>query len=71
MQKPMQKIVPCLWYDGDAETAARRYAELDPGLRGRHRRRAIPTAGQELHGREAGLGDDRRASASATPRSWR
>ena len=27
----MQKIVPCLWYDGDGETAARRYAELIPG----------------------------------------
>ena len=27
----MQKIVPHLWYDSDAETAARRYAELIPG----------------------------------------
>ena len=27
----MQKIVPCLWYDGDAEPAARHYAKLIPG----------------------------------------
>jgi predicted 3-demethylubiquinone-9 3-methyltransferase (glyoxalase superfamily) len=27
----MQTIVPHLWYDSDAETAARRYAELIPG----------------------------------------
>ena len=27
----MQKIVPHLWYDSDAEAAARRYVELIPG----------------------------------------
>ena len=43
-RRPMQKIVPCLWYDGDGETAARRYAELVPGSEVRHARPTIPTA---------------------------
>ena len=66
----MQKIVPYLWYDGDAETAARRYAELIPGSEVRTVTR-YPEAGQEIHGQKPRLGDDRRRSASATPRSWR
>jgi predicted 3-demethylubiquinone-9 3-methyltransferase (glyoxalase superfamily) len=49
----MQKIVPCLWYDGDAETAARRYAELVPGSQVRTVTR-YPDTGQEIHGRTPG-----------------
>ena len=49
----MQKIVPHLWYDSDAETAARRYAELIPGSAlGAIVR--YPEAGREIHGREPG-----------------
>ena len=38
----MQKIVPHLWYDSDAEAAARRYVELDPRLGDRRRSSATP-----------------------------
>jgi predicted 3-demethylubiquinone-9 3-methyltransferase (glyoxalase superfamily) len=49
----MQKIIPHLWYDSDAETAARRYAALIPGSEvGRIVR--YPEAGREIHGREPG-----------------
>jgi predicted 3-demethylubiquinone-9 3-methyltransferase (glyoxalase superfamily) len=49
----MQKIVPHLWYDSDAETAARRYAELIPGSEiGAVVR--YPRAGFEVHGRPEG-----------------
>jgi predicted 3-demethylubiquinone-9 3-methyltransferase (glyoxalase superfamily) len=47
----MQKIVPCLWYDGDGETAARRYAELIPGSQV-GTVTLYPDSGQELHGRK-------------------
>jgi predicted 3-demethylubiquinone-9 3-methyltransferase (glyoxalase superfamily) len=49
----MQRIIPHLWYDSDAEAAARRYVELIPGS-------AIgpvvryPEAGKEIHGRRPG-----------------
>ena len=49
----MQKIIPHLWYDSDAEAAARRYVELIPGS-------AIgaivryPEAGREIHGQTPG-----------------
>jgi predicted 3-demethylubiquinone-9 3-methyltransferase (glyoxalase superfamily) len=49
----MQKIIPHLWYDSDAEAAARRYVELIPGS-------AIgpivrySEAGREIHGRTPG-----------------
>jgi predicted 3-demethylubiquinone-9 3-methyltransferase (glyoxalase superfamily) len=49
----MQKIVPCLWYDGDAEAAMRRYAGLIPGSQVgtvTH----YPATGKELHGRNPG-----------------
>ena len=49
----MQKIVPHLWYDCDAETAARRYAELIPGSEVGAIVR-YPEAGREIHGREPG-----------------
>ena len=49
----MQKIIPHLWYDSDAETAARRYVELVPGSAlGAVVR--YPEAGREIHGREPG-----------------
>ncbi len=47
----MQKIVPCLWYDGDGETAARRYAELIPGSEVGNVTH-YPDSGQELHGQK-------------------
>jgi predicted 3-demethylubiquinone-9 3-methyltransferase (glyoxalase superfamily) len=70
----MQKIVPCLWYDGDGETAARRYAELIPDSEigtVTH----YPDAGQELHGRKprsvmtvsARLGDTEVMTLNAGP----
>ena len=49
----MQKIVPHLWYDSDAETAARRYAGLIPGSEVGTVVR-YPEAGREIHGREPG-----------------
>ena len=47
----MQKIVPCLWYDGDAEPAARHYAELIPGSQVRTVTH-YPDGGQEVHGQK-------------------
>ena len=49
----MQKLVPHLWYDSDAETAARRYAELVPGSAVGSIVR-YPEAGRAIHGREPG-----------------
>lgn len=49
----MQKIVPCLWYDEDAEDALRRYAELIPGSSiGAVAR--YGKAGHDIHGRQEG-----------------
>jgi len=49
----MQKIVPHLWYDSEAETAARSYVDLVPGSAlGAIVR--YPEAGREIHGREPG-----------------
>jgi predicted 3-demethylubiquinone-9 3-methyltransferase (glyoxalase superfamily) len=49
----MQKIVPHLWYDSEAETAARTYVDLVPGSAlGAVVR--YPEAGREIHGREPG-----------------
>ena len=47
----MQKIVPCLWYDGEGETAARRYAALIPGSEVGTLTH-YPDSGQELHGQK-------------------
>lgn len=49
----MQKIVPHLWYDSDAETAARRYVGLVPGSAVGSIVR-YPEAGREIHRREPG-----------------
>ena len=49
----MQKIIPHLWYDNEAEAAMRLYASLIPGSRiGTVIR--YPSAGQEIHGRPEG-----------------
>jgi predicted 3-demethylubiquinone-9 3-methyltransferase (glyoxalase superfamily) len=49
----MQKIVPHLWYDSEAETAARRYAELIPGSE-IGPVALYPEAGHGVHGRAPG-----------------
>ena len=49
----MQKITPCLWYDDDAETAARLYAALIPGSTVGSIIR-YGKAGHEIHGRPDG-----------------
>jgi predicted 3-demethylubiquinone-9 3-methyltransferase (glyoxalase superfamily) len=49
----MQKIVPNLWYDGDAEAAATLYARLIPGSTVGTVTR-YGAAGQEIHGRPEG-----------------
>lgn len=48
-----QKIVPHLWYDGEAETAARRYVDLIDGSEILSVVR-YPEAGHEIHGRAPG-----------------
>jgi predicted 3-demethylubiquinone-9 3-methyltransferase (glyoxalase superfamily) len=49
----MQKIVPHLWYDGEAETAVRHYVDLVPGSAVGSIVR-YPEAGREIHGQEPG-----------------
>jgi predicted 3-demethylubiquinone-9 3-methyltransferase (glyoxalase superfamily) len=49
----VQKIVPNLWFDAEAETAARRYVELVPGSEIRSIVR-YPEAGKEVHGKTPG-----------------
>jgi predicted 3-demethylubiquinone-9 3-methyltransferase (glyoxalase superfamily) len=49
----MQKIVPCLWYDNDAEAAMRRYAALIPGSSVGAIAR-YGKAGHDIHGRPEG-----------------
>ena len=70
----MQRIVPHLWYDGDAEAAARTYAGLVPGSAVVATVR-YPDVGQEVHGREPGsvmfvdfrLGDTRLVTLNGGP----
>lgn len=70
----MQKIVPHLWYDGDAETAARHYTALVPGSAINATVR-YPDVGQEVHGRAPGsvmfldfrLGDTRLVALNGGP----
>jgi predicted 3-demethylubiquinone-9 3-methyltransferase (glyoxalase superfamily) len=49
----VSKIVPCLWFDHQAEEAARFYAGIFPDSRITNISR-YPKAGQEVHGREPG-----------------
>ena len=49
----VSKIVPCLWFDSEAEDAARFYTGVFPGGRITNISR-YPATGQEIHGREAG-----------------
>ena len=47
------RITPCLWFDDQAEEAARYYTGIFPGSRITSITR-YPEAGQEVHGRAAG-----------------
>jgi predicted 3-demethylubiquinone-9 3-methyltransferase (glyoxalase superfamily) len=49
----VSKIVPCLWFDHQAEEAARFYTGIFPDSRITNISR-YPKAGQEVHGREPG-----------------
>ena len=49
----LNHIVPCLWFDNEAEEAARFYVGIFPNSRIRAITR-YPAAGKEVHGREAG-----------------
>jgi predicted 3-demethylubiquinone-9 3-methyltransferase (glyoxalase superfamily) len=53
MQVSASKIMPCLWFDGQAEEAAEFYASLFPNSRITSVSR-YPAEGQEIHGQEAG-----------------
>ena len=47
------KIVPCLWFDSQAEDAVRFYTEVFPNSRITQISR-YPEAGKEVHGRQPG-----------------
>lgn len=47
------KIIPCLWFDSEAEEAARFYTGIFPDSRITHIER-YPAVGQEVHGQPAG-----------------
>ena len=49
----LNHIVPCLWFNNEAEEAARFYVGIFPNSRIRAITR-YPAAGKEVHGREAG-----------------
>ncbi|HVE52709.1 MAG TPA: VOC family protein [Ramlibacter sp.] len=49
----VSKIVPCLWFDRQAEEAARFYTGVFPGGR-IHLVTRYPNVGQEIHGGKAG-----------------
>ena len=49
----LHRITPCLWFDGQAEEAARFYTDVFPNSRITTIAR-FPDAGQEVHGRAAG-----------------
>ncbi len=49
----MPRITPCLWYDDEAEEAARFYVGIFPNSRVLHVTR-FGEAGHEIHGRPAG-----------------
>lgn len=48
----MNRITPCLWFDGNAEEAARFYASVFQGKPGKITR--FGREGREIHGREPG-----------------
>ncbi len=53
MQVSAQRIVPCLWFDGQAEEAAAFYTSIFPNST--HRRQShFGEAGQEIHGQPEG-----------------
>jgi predicted 3-demethylubiquinone-9 3-methyltransferase (glyoxalase superfamily) len=53
MQVVTQKIMPCLWFDTEAEAAANHYASIFKNSKtGKISR--YPNEGQDIHGKEAG-----------------
>jgi predicted 3-demethylubiquinone-9 3-methyltransferase (glyoxalase superfamily) len=53
MQLNLPKIMPCLWFDTEAEAAAKHYVSIFKNSRlGRIAR--FPDAGREIHGKPAG-----------------
>jgi predicted 3-demethylubiquinone-9 3-methyltransferase (glyoxalase superfamily) len=50
----LSKIVPCLWFDRQAEEAAQLYTSIFPDSAIEHVER-FPPIGQEIHGQPAGL----------------
>jgi hypothetical protein len=69
----LQKITPCLWFDSEAEEAARFYVSVFKDARiGRISRHG--KEGFEIHGRPEGSGNDcgvRRPLLGETLRRWR
>lgn len=53
MQSGSQKIVPCLWFDDQAEDAAKFYTSIFPDSKVKKVAR-YPQAGREVHGRPPG-----------------
>jgi len=53
MQSGSQKIVPCLWFDDQAEDAAKFYISIFPDSKVKKVAR-YPQAGREVHGRPPG-----------------
>src|SRR5262245_32496776 len=49
----VQKITPCLWFDGQAEEAAKFYVGIFPNSKITHLSR-YGEAGREVHGQRAG-----------------
>jgi predicted 3-demethylubiquinone-9 3-methyltransferase (glyoxalase superfamily) len=49
----LQRITPCLWFDGQGEEAAAHYVAIFPDSRIVSVSR-FPEAGKEVHGREPG-----------------
>jgi len=54
-----QKISPCLWFDTQAEEAANFYAAIFKNSR-IHNISHYTKAGRDIHGKEPGVGTDRR-----------
>ena len=53
MQMNLPKIMPCLWFNTEAEAAAKHYASIFKNSKVGNISR-YPSEGQEIHGKEAG-----------------
>ena len=60
------RVIPCLWFNGDAEEAVSFYVSLVPGLA---HRLGLPL--RRGRAGRAGLGDDDRSSSSPAAVTWR